>query len=40
MNIDTSSFKYNWLGDRKYTGSRGEQSYQAGANSPTRTTAP
>lgn len=28
MNIDTSSFKYNWLGDRKYTGSRGEQSYQ------------
>lgn len=28
MNIDTSSYKYNWLGDRKYTGSRGEQSYQ------------
>ena len=28
MNIDTSSYKYNWLGERKYTGSRGEQSYQ------------
>lgn len=28
MNIDTSSYKYNWLGDCKYTGSRGEQSYQ------------
>ena len=28
MNIDTSSYKYNWLEDRKYTGSRGEQSYQ------------
>ena len=25
MNIDTSSYKYNWLGERKYTGSRGEQ---------------
>ena len=28
MNIDTASYKYNWLGDRKYTGSKGEQSYQ------------
>lgn len=28
MNVDTSSYKYNWLGERKYTGSRGEQSYQ------------
>ena len=28
MNIDTASYKYNWPGDRKYTGSKGEQSYQ------------
>lgn len=28
QNIDTASYKYNWLGDRKYTGSHGEQSYQ------------
>ena len=27
-NIDTASYKYNWLGDRKYTGSPGEQSNQ------------
>lgn len=28
QNIDTASYKYNWLGQRKYTGSPGEQSYQ------------
>ena len=27
-NIDTASYKYNWLGQRKYTGTPGEQSYQ------------
>lgn len=27
-NIDTASYKYNWLGHRKYTGTPGEQSYQ------------
>lgn len=27
-NIDTATYKYNWLGDRKFTGSHGEQSYQ------------
>jgi outer membrane receptor protein involved in Fe transport len=27
-NIDTASYKYNWLGDKKYTGTPGEQSYQ------------
>lgn len=27
-NIDTASYKYNWLGERKYTGTPGEQSYQ------------
>lgn len=27
-NIDTASWKYNWLGDKKYTGTPGEQSYQ------------
>ena len=27
-NIDTASYKYNWLGQRKYTGSPGEQSNQ------------
>lgn len=27
-NIDTATYKYNWLGQRKYTGSPGEQSYQ------------
>ena len=27
-NIDTASCKYNWLGQRKYTGTPGEQSYQ------------
>lgn len=27
-NIDTASWKYNWLGERKYTGSPGEQSNQ------------
>ena len=28
QNIDTASYKYNWYGRRKYTGSPGEQSYQ------------
>ena len=28
QNIDTATYKYNWLGDRKYTGTPGEQSYQ------------
>lgn len=28
QNIDTAAFKYNWLGQRRYTGTRGEQSYQ------------
>ncbi len=28
QNIDTAAYKYNWLGDYKYTGQRGEQSYQ------------
>lgn len=28
QNIDTASYKYNWLGQRKYTGTHGEQSYQ------------
>ncbi len=28
QNIDTATYKYNWRGDRKYTGSPGEQSYQ------------
>ncbi len=28
QNIDTAAYKYNWLGERKYTGSRGEQSFQ------------
>lgn len=28
QNVDTATYKYNWLGQRKYTGSRGEQSYQ------------
>ena len=28
QNIDTASYKYNWLGERKYTGTHGEQSYQ------------
>lgn len=27
-NIDTASYKYNWLGDKKYTGTPGEQSHQ------------
>ena len=27
-NIDTASYKYNWFGDRKYTGVQGEQSAQ------------
>lgn len=27
-NIDTATYKYNWLGERKFTGSHGEQSYQ------------
>lgn len=27
-NIDTASYKYNWLGEYKYTGTHGEQSYQ------------
>lgn len=27
-NIDTATYKYNWLGDSKFTGSHGEQSYQ------------
>lgn len=27
-NIDTAAWKYNWLGDKKYTGTPGEQSYQ------------
>ena len=27
-NIDTASYKYNWLGQRKYTGVPGEQSNQ------------
>ena len=27
-NIDTASYKYNWLGDKKYTGTPGEQSNQ------------
>ena len=27
-NIDTASYKYNWFGQRKYTGSPGEQSNQ------------
>lgn len=27
-NIDTATYKYNWLGDHKFTGSHGEQSYQ------------
>jgi len=27
-NIDTATYKYNWLGDRKFTGSHGEQSNQ------------
>ncbi len=27
-NIDTAAYKYNWLGQRKYTGTPGEQSYQ------------
>ena len=27
-NIDTASYKYNWLGQRKYTGVPGEQSHQ------------
>ena len=27
-NIDTASYKYNWLGQRKYTGTPGEQSNQ------------
>lgn len=28
QNIDTVPYKYNWYGEKKYTGSRGEQSYQ------------
>lgn len=28
QNIDTVPYKYNWYGDRKYTGTAGEQSYQ------------
>lgn len=28
QNIDTASYKYNWFGQRKYTGTHGEQSYQ------------
>lgn len=28
QNIDTAAWKYNWFGERRYTGSRGEQSYQ------------
>ncbi len=28
QNIDTATYKYNWLGESKYTGSPGEQSYQ------------
>lgn len=28
QNIDTAAYKYNWYGEKKYTGSRGEQSYQ------------
>lgn len=28
QNIDTASYKYNWYGEKKYTGSAGEQSYQ------------
>lgn len=28
QNIDTASYKYNWLGQYKYTGAHGEQSYQ------------
>ena len=27
-NIDTAAYKYNWLGDKKYTGIPGEQSHQ------------
>lgn len=27
-NIDTASYKYNWLGEKKYTGTPGEQSHQ------------
>lgn len=27
-NIDTAAYKYNWLGDKKYTGTPGEQSHQ------------
>ena len=28
QNIDTASYKYNWFGQQKPTGARGEQSYQ------------
>ena len=28
QNIDTLSYKYNWYGDRKFTGIAGEQAYQ------------
>lgn len=28
QNIDTVPYKYNWYGERKYTGTAGEQSYQ------------
>ncbi len=28
QNIDTVTYKYNWLGESKYTGTAGEQSYQ------------
>lgn len=27
-NIDTAAYKYNWYGERKYTGTPGEQSFQ------------
>ena len=35
QNIDTATYKYNWLGQSKYTGTPGEQSYQ---NSESRNT--
>ena len=28
QNVDTAAWKYNWRGERKYTGTPGEQSYQ------------
>lgn len=28
QNIDTASYKYNWYGEKKFTGASGEQSYQ------------